>query len=235
MAVLRDYGIVLRTHKLGESDRIVSMLTMRHGLRRIVARGVRKTSSKIGARLEPFSVVDIQFYEGRSLDSVNQVETVALYGSAISANYEKYQVGMVIAETAYQITESATGAEQFQLLAGALRVLANARSDPQLVRDSYMLRALAFAGWQIELLRCVNCQENYYQAFFSAALGGTVCQVCKTEPLPVLSENAIALLVALLRGDWDTAFASSSRARKEASGTVKAFARWHLERALKSL
>ena len=67
--------MVLRTQKLGESDRIVTVLTKTHGRKRIVARGVRKTSSRIGARLEPFSLVDVQCCEGRTLDSVTQVES----------------------------------------------------------------------------------------------------------------------------------------------------------------
>ena len=64
MSLYRDHGIVLRTHKLGEADRIVSFITERHGKVRAVAKGVRKTKSKFGARLEPTSHVALQLYEG---------------------------------------------------------------------------------------------------------------------------------------------------------------------------
>src|SRR3712207_7379727 len=67
-ALYRDEGIVLRTQKLGEADRIVTVLTRRHGKVRAVAKGVRRTKSKFGARLEPFSHVDLQLYTGRTLD-----------------------------------------------------------------------------------------------------------------------------------------------------------------------
>ena len=77
MPVYRDEAIVLRVQKLGEADRIVTLLTRGHGRVRGVARGVRKTSSRIGARLEPFGHVDVQLYEGRSLDTVTQVESIA--------------------------------------------------------------------------------------------------------------------------------------------------------------
>ena len=83
MPTYRDEGVVLRTHKLGEADRIVTLLTKSHGKVRAVAKGVRRTSSKFGARLEPFMVADIQFYEGRSLDTIQQAETIAAYGADI--------------------------------------------------------------------------------------------------------------------------------------------------------
>jgi len=77
----RDEGVVLRTHKLGEADRIVILLTRNHGQVRAVAKGVRRTSSKFGARLEPFMVVDLQLSHGRSLDIVTQAQTKGAYGA----------------------------------------------------------------------------------------------------------------------------------------------------------
>ncbi len=76
MALYREHGIVLRTYKLGEADRIVVLLTQGHGKVRAVAKGVRKTRSKFGARLEPCSHVSLQLYEGRELDIVTQAESV---------------------------------------------------------------------------------------------------------------------------------------------------------------
>ena len=72
----RDEGVVLRTYKLGEADRIVVLCTRGHGKVRAVAKGVRKTKSKFGARLEPMSHVAVQFYEGRELDIVTQAESI---------------------------------------------------------------------------------------------------------------------------------------------------------------
>src|SRR5580765_3608519 len=67
MPVYRDEGVVLRTHKLGEADRIITLLTRHHGRVRAVAKGVRRTSSRIGGRLEPFMLADVQLHEGRSM------------------------------------------------------------------------------------------------------------------------------------------------------------------------
>ena len=86
----RDEAVVLRTQKLGEADRIIWLLTSEHGQIRAVAKGVRRTTSKFGARLEPFSVVDIQLHRGRSLDTIIQVETIASHGELLASDYELY-------------------------------------------------------------------------------------------------------------------------------------------------
>src|SRR3954463_16137094 len=86
----RDEAIVLRVQKLGESDRIVTMLTRRHGRIRAVAKGVRRTSSPVGARLEPFGLIDVQWIEGRSLHVISQVEGVDLYGKRFLEDYPRY-------------------------------------------------------------------------------------------------------------------------------------------------
>ncbi|BDZ46654.1 hypothetical protein GCM10025866_25630 [Naasia aerilata] len=96
---------MLRTHKLGEADRIVTLLSRQHGKIRAVAKGVRRTSSKFGARLEPFMVVDVQLYEGRSLDTITQAESLASYGADIAADYGAFTAANVMVETADKLTE----------------------------------------------------------------------------------------------------------------------------------
>ena len=91
---------MLRTHKLGEADRIITFLTRYHGQVRAVAKGVRRTASKFGARLEPYMVVDVQFFEGRSLDIVNQVETLNAYGGDIIDDYASYTAASAAVEAA---------------------------------------------------------------------------------------------------------------------------------------
>ena len=96
----RDTGIVLRVQKLGEADRIITMLTRRHGKIRVVAKGVRRTRSRWGARLEPFNHVDVQCYTGRTLDVVTQAQTVDAFAPAIVADWSAYSCGCAILETA---------------------------------------------------------------------------------------------------------------------------------------
>src|SRR3712207_6954568 len=103
-ALSRDGGIVLRTQKLGEADRIVTVLTRRTGKVRAVAKGVRRTKSKFGARLEPFTHVDLQLYTGRNLDIVSQAESIRSYGQEIVSDYPAYTAGTAVLETADRLT-----------------------------------------------------------------------------------------------------------------------------------
>jgi DNA repair protein RecO (recombination protein O) len=144
----RDSGVVLRTHKLGEADRIITLLTRSHGRVRAVARGVRRTSSKFGARLEPMGLVDAQFHIGRSLDSVTQVESLFSFGADLASDYPRWTAAQAICETAERLTpeEREPAPAQFQLLVGGLRALAQREHPPGLVLDAYLVRSLAMAA-----------------------------------------------------------------------------------------
>jgi len=233
----RDEAVVLRAQKLGEADRIVTLLTRSHGRVRAVARGVRKTSSRIGARLEPFSHVDVQLYEGRSLDSVTQVESIAMHGAALSADYPLWTAGTAMLETAERLTpeEREPSVQQFALLVSGLRSLAGRDHDAGLILDAYLLRSLAVAGWAPSFDQCARCGADGPHRAFSISSGGMVCATCRPPGSAAPSPATIALLGALLSGDWPSADASQQRERREGSGMVAAYLQWHIERGLRSL
>jgi DNA repair protein RecO (recombination protein O) len=235
--VYRDEGVVLRTQKLGEADRIITVLTRAHGRVRAVGKGVRRTRSKFGARLEPFTHVDLQLYEGRNLDVVQQAETLAPYGDRIVADYPRYTAGTAMLETAERLTaeEREPATQHFLLLVGGLRTLAGAEHAPGLVLDAFLLRSLAVAGWAASFEDCARCGRPGPHAFFNIAAGGAVCASCRPGGSASPARETLDLLAALLTGDWGTADASSDRHRREASGLVAAYLQWHLERGLRSL
>lgn len=230
----REEGVVLRTQKLGEADRIVTMLTRGRGLLRAVAKGVRRTSSKFGARLEPFMVADLQCFEGRTLDTITQAVTLAPYGPRISADYDRYRAGSVMAETAERLAEGAPSQQQYGLLVGALRTLAAGQIPPELARDGYLLRAMSLAGWSPGFDECVVCGAAGPHTAVSVQLGGVTCEVHRVPGSPRLDPGSITLLAALTRGDWDTALESSDRERGQAAGIAAAYTQFHLERGLRS-
>ena len=100
MSLYRDEAIVLRTQKLGEADRIITLLTKDHGRIRGVAKGVRRTMSKFGARLEPGSHVDLQLHVGKTFDTITQVEALMNYGEALTQDYQRWTVASAILEAA---------------------------------------------------------------------------------------------------------------------------------------
>jgi DNA repair protein RecO (recombination protein O) len=236
-ALYRDEGVVLRTQKLGEADRIVTVLTRRHGKVRAVAKGVRRTKSKFGARLEPFTHVDLQLYTGRTLDIVSQAESIRSYGPPIVSDYGAYTAGTAVLETADRLTaeEKEPSLRQFLLVIGALRSLAERSHPSPLVLDAYLLRAMSVAGWEPALGDCARCGEQGPHRHFSVPAGGTVCPACRPTGSAVPNPVTVAHLEALLSGDWDTAEASASAQRREGSGLVAALLQWHLERGLRSL
>ena len=124
----RDDGVVLRTQKLGEADRIITLLTRHNGRVRAVARGVRRTKSRFGARLEPFTHVDVMVHAGRSLDVITQAEVIRAYGTPLVSDYPKYTAGTAMLETAERFTpvEKEPAIRQFLLLIGGLRALGDA-------------------------------------------------------------------------------------------------------------
>ena len=233
----RDEAVVLRAQKLGEADRIVTLLTRRHGRVRGVAKGVRRTSSRFGARLEPFMLVDVQLHEGRSLDVVTQVETLAPYGGALTADYGCYTAAAAVAETAERLTEAERepATQQYLLVVGALRTLVGGQHDPALVLDAYLLRAMSVAGWAVSLLDCAGCGAPGPHRAFSVPAGGAVCALCRPPGSAAPDPATVALMAALLTGDWPAADASHPAHRREGSGLVAAHLQWHLERAVRSL
>lgn len=237
VGLYRDEAVVLRTQKLGEADRIVTLLTRHHGRVRAVAKGVRRTTSRFGARLEPFMYVDVQLAQGRSLDVVTQAETLAAYGEHICIDYGRYTNGTVMLETAERLVteEHEPSLQQYLLLVGALRVLAAGEREPGLVLDSFLLRSLAVAGYAPSFGDCARCGEAGPHRSFSAAAGGMLCGQCRTHGTASPAAETVALLAALLAGEWPVAEASGTRHRREASGLVAAYLQWHLERGLRSL
>ena len=235
MPVYRDEAVVLRTHKLGEADRIVTMLSRQHGKIRAVARGVRRTSSKFGARLEPFMVVDVQLYEGRSLDVITQAESLASYGASIAGDYGSYTAANAIVETADKLTEGERSLQQYLLLLGALRSLSRGEHSPGLILDSYLLRALSIAGWAPTFTDCAVTGVPGPHSAFVVQLGGVVADEVAPPGSPRLAPAVIGLLGALLAGEWAVVEAADDRSRSQASGVVAAYAQWHLERGLRSL
>ncbi len=237
MPVYRDEGVVLRTYKLGEADRIVTLLTRDHGRIRAVAKGVRKTTSRFGARLEPFSHVDAQFYEGRSLDTVTQVESLANYGAELTDDYSRWTSAHAMVETAERLTdvEREPATQQYLLLVGGLRSLAAREHDAGLILDAYLLRSLAVAGWSPSFDACARCGAPGPHRAFSISSGGSVCGACRVPGSATPAPQTLELLGALLSGDWGVADASVARHRREANGMVAAYLQWHIERGLKSL
>lgn len=233
----RDEAIVLRTHKLGEADRIITLLTRQHGRVRAVAKGVRRTTSKFGSRLEPFTHVDLQLAVGRNLDTITQAETHGSYAAPLGADYERYTAGTAMLETAERLVveEREPAVQQFLLLLGALKAMASGERSAGHVLDSYLLRSLAVAGYAPSCVDCAHCGRAGPHRWFNPSMGGVLCATCRIPGSASPAPETLALLGGLLAGDWPVVEAAEPRHLREASGLVAAFVQWQLERGLRSL
>lgn len=235
--LFRDNAIVLRTHPLGEADRIITLLTRRHGKVRAVAKGVRRTGSRFGARLEPFGLVDVQLHTGRTLHTVTQVVTIETFAAPISADYDRFTAASAMLETTERLTDEATEPSQrgFLLLIGAMRTLAAGRIPAALVLDAFLIRTLALSGWAPELQVCATCGAPGPHHALDIRAGGLVCTSCRRPGAVAIRQAAVEHMIFLLAGDWDSALEAESTVMQEAGRIIADSVTWHLERSVRSL
>lgn len=236
MPLYSDEAVVLRTHKLAEADRIITLLTRQHGVVRAVAKGVRRTSSRFGSRLEPFTHVDLQLAEGRNLDTITQAVTRDPFGAAIAADYHRYTAASVMLETAERLVsvEKQPALQQYLLLVGGLRAMTGGERRPSDVLASFLLRSLAVAGYAPSFDACVRCGLEGRHLWFHPAAGGVMCAECRLPGSARPAAETIVLLGALLAGEWTVVGAAVPRHRKEARSLIAAYLNWHLDYGLKS-
>ncbi len=195
----RDEGIVLRTIKLGEADRIITFFTAETGKVRAVAKGVRKSGSRFGARLDPGSHVALQCYRGRDLDVVTQVETIDAFRS-VREDYDSLVHAAAMFEVVDQFSpDREPNPSLFRMLLGALKTL-NATPSP-VIAPAFFWKVLALEGLAPLLDACVRCGES--DGPFPAldlTEGGVLCVECGALGGRRISPEGLALLVMLLGG-----------------------------------
>lgn len=249
MALYRDQGVVLRTIRLGEADRIVTLLTERHGKVRAVAKGVRKTRSRIGGRLEPLVHVSVMLYErrqatslrdgGGQLDVVTQVDAIESF-RGVREDLDRLTKATALLEACDQVAqERHANARLYQMLLGGLRALA-AHNSPMLV-PAFFLKLLSMEGAHPMLDGCATCGEESPSALtaFEIGQGGLVCRVCARRGSTVavgISTDALALIRRVLGGDLVGALNHPGGAAADEVGTLATRAmEHHLERRLRAI
>jgi DNA repair protein RecO (recombination protein O) len=229
----RDSGVVLRTIKLGEADRIVSLVTAAHGKVRAVAKGVRKTKSKFGARLEPASHANLLLYEGRQLDIVTQADAVEIFRN-IRDDLDRLAKAEAVLEVVDQVAQERESDERlYRMVVGALRALDD-RNSPLLV-PAFFWKLLAHEGVQPLLDECARCGATEGLVAFDLVEGGILCRSCRGGGVP-LSAPAADLLRRTLGGDLVACLAEPvSVATRELEHLATAAMEAHLERRLRAV
>jgi DNA repair protein RecO (recombination protein O) len=227
----RDEGVVLRTYKLGEADRIVVLCTRGRGKVRAVAKGVRKTKSKFGSRLEPTSHVALQLYEGRELDIVTQVESIDHF-RAIRDDLDRIARASSMLEVVDQtMQEGAPNPRLYRMLIGGLRALSD--QNGALVVPAFFWKLLALEGFGPILDRCADCGTTESLVAFDLDTGGVLCAGHRRGV--AISPGALDLLRRILGGQLGAALNEPpSAATHEVEHLATRSIEHHLERRLRS-
>ena len=193
MAVYKSKGIVLRSIRYGEADRILDLYTRDAGLVSAIAKGIRRTKSRFGARLEPLSCVDFMAYHGRTLDTVTQAEVLRSF-RGVREDLARFEAaaGMVGSVRALSGGDEADR-RVFNLLYNSLDALEQRDSGFEAVEAAFGLKLSILAGYAPQLDTCLSCEANPDQLaeplYFAPNLGGVLCSDCRSQasdsfPLP---------------------------------------------------
>ena len=230
----RDEGVVLRTYKLGEADRIVVFMTQGHGKVRAVAKGVRKTKSKFGARLEPASQVQLALYEGRSeLHTINDADIIEA-NRELREGYGLFTHTVPMLEAVDQVAQDHhADPVLYRMLARALQTLAERRTP--LVTTAFFWKLLAHSGFEPRLDACARCAAAPPLAAFDLDAGGMLCRDCSRGGGRSVTPEAADLLGRILGGGLNSALAEPVGASTHEVERLALFAlEHHIERRLRS-
>ena len=204
MAVYKSKGIVLRSIRYGEADRILDLYTQEAGLVSAIAKGIRRTKSRFGGRLEPLSCVNFLAYEGRTLDTITQVEVLRSF-RGVRENLARFEVVGGMVATVRALSGGGDADRRiFNLLYHALDALENRDSELKSVEAAFSLKLSILAGYTPSMDACTSCGRSLDEAdptYFAPPLGGVLCTDCRTEtsdafPLPPGTLAALQSLVA---------------------------------------
>jgi DNA repair protein RecO (recombination protein O) len=238
MPPYKEQGIVLRSMKLGEADKIVTILTQGSGKVRAVAKGVRKTTSRFGARLEPFTHVNLMLYRGRgSLDTITQAEILSPHRQ-IRDDLSLFAAAETMVEAVDKVAEEhERNVPLVLLLLNGLRALDATPQDPTIVAESFLLKLLSLSGFHPALTACAVCGSPDVR-LWSAGLGGAVCAGDGDAEAGAVSPEALRFLAQLAGTDLSTVGATErpdARMATEARAMLVGFTEYHLERRMKSV
>ena len=193
----RDNAVVLRSWKLGEADRILSLMTQQNGKIRCVAKGARKTQSRFGSRVEPTNHLQVQLYRGKGeLDTLTQVESIDRY-PVLREDLELFARASSMLEAVEVVAQDREPNEGlYTMLARALHTVAH--SESHLVVAGFFLKLLQREGFAPAVDVCVLCGRDTDLTHLSVEDGGTTCSTCRAGT--PLSVEALALLQLALGG-----------------------------------
>ena len=231
-------AVVLNSRPLGEADRMLRLYTRELGRVDAVVKGVRKTTSKWGGRLEPYNVCDLMLYQGRTLFTVTQAHLVDVF-LRLRDDREALTAAAVVCEAVAGLTPEHEPEERvFALLRNTLKELDNGLHGTALEAPLVLgavLKLLYEAGYMPVLEHCVTCGGGERALGFSAARGGLVCENCLEDAVPITPAAIAAMREAVVRPLAELREAEPTAAVAEALRDVHDLYRYHTGTRLRAV
>lgn len=237
MAITHDQGIVLRTYSFGEADKVVILISPNHGKLRTVAKGIRKTKSRFGGRLEPFSHVDLVLYEGRNLDTITQVSVIEAY-PRLRDDLDAVMMANAMTEAVdATVQENEPSFGLFLALQRGLAALEAGHHSRELL-VAFMLKVTEVLGVAPSLATCAGCGRAAppHEPFrFSFGAGGIVCSDCAPAGAYRLRSGVVERLGVLAASDLRSLPPEDDSLADDVLGVMRRYLEHHIERRLSSL
>ncbi len=232
MGLRRDQGIVLRGYPFGEADKVVVLLSPNHGKVRAVAKGIRKTKSRFGGRLEPFTQVDMVLYEGRNLETITQVTPIDVF-PRLRRDLDKTSVAGAMTEISdFVAQEGESSLRLYLLLQRGLHTLDTEPLHPDLF-TSFLLKVAGVVGVAPVLDACASCGRTEALGRFSYAAGGAVCASCTPGGAFRMPTGLTDYLRSLATAEFGDLRSPDTALSTEARGVARRFVEFHLERSFR--
>ena len=228
-------AVVLRSIRYGEADRILHLFTLDRGRVGAIAKGARKTSSRFGARLEPFSHVELVLHQGRGeLHTVTAAHLVRSHDASRVDGYRMAAGSIGLEAVSKLFLEGDESPQAFHALARFLDLLdevevelpAKPALDPLVL--SFQLKLLWLSGYLPHLAGCAGCGEEVPLVGFSPKAGGGVCATCEAGSIPIAPEGFEAIRGLLERPLAEAAGTGiSERGRRDAQSVIEGSYEYH--------
>lgn len=232
MRIYEDQAIVVSGFRLGEADKILTLLTPGAGRLKAVAKGVRKTKSRFGGRLEALNHLEVSLYRGKSLFTVTGAQSLEVFPK-MRAGLVRTEIGLACAEAAVRaVHEGQPARNQFEHLLAALRSL-DTREPGPLFFASFLLTLSRISGFEFRLGSCLGCGSADRLEYLSVSEGGAVCRSCKDEYSCYRAGGDVLELLDAAASASEMGGGSPDSIRLATHASVKLF-EYHLEDRLRS-
>lgn len=188
-------GLVIREQTIGESDRLVTLLTADWGLVRAFVRGAKQMKNRLASSTSLFAYSDFSLYRGRDAFTVDNATPIEVFFD-LRKDIERLAIAQYFAQLAYELGEEEQPApEMLSVLLNSLHLLCNSSKDIRIIKSAVELRLLSLGGYMPNILACANCATYETDIMYFDTLDGCIyCENCKKAGAIICPKNVITAI-----------------------------------------